>query len=304
MALLSSLLLLPVMLVTPSASVAAVSNPCLAPASTHGDVAARPQHGQHDPNEISVARADQIDKAMLDALAAKGLKPRGTAGTAAIAPVTVNVYWHTITNGSQGQVSTATINSQITVLNNTYAARVGGSATPFSFRLVSTDTTNNATWFVGNDGNGMKRALRKGGKADLNWYSVGFTNGLLGYATFPSDYAANPLLDGVVIDYRSLPGGSYSAYNLGYTGTHEVGHWFGLYHTFQGGCNGQGDYVADTPAEKSAAYGCPTGRDTCTGNAGVDPIHNYMDYSDDRCMFEFTAGQSTRMQDMWTAFRA
>lgn len=250
-----------------------------------------------EPNEEERGRIDEAVRRHLDMRQALGLASRGGG---------INVYFHVITGtGGAGDVSGQQITDQIAVLNNAYLPVSG-----FSFNLAGVDRTMNDEWFTMSPGSPQekqaKAALRRGGAADLNIYSANPGGGLLGWATFPSSYARRPLADGVVVLYSSLPGGSAVPYNLGDTDTHEVGHWMGLYHTFQGGCNDKrGDFVSDTPAERSPAFGCPQDRDTCTGTRfpGLDPISNFMDYTDDACMFEFTGGQDTRMQGQWTLYR-
>ena len=252
-----------------------------------------------EPNEVERGRIDQE---------MRNNRAQRQSANLFFSSAAVNVYVHVINKGSgieNGDVPTAMITDQIQVLNEAYAG------TGFSFNLVAITRTTNVEWYTMSPGSAeekeAKAALRAGSAADLNLYTANPGGGLLGWATFPSSYSRQPTLDGIVVLFSSLPGGSAKPYNLGDTGTHEVGHWLGLYHTFQGGCNEKrGDFVADTPAERSPAFGCPVGRDSCTGNRfpGLDPIHNFMDYTDDACMNRFSAGQDTRMGDAWDAYRA
>lgn len=156
----------------------------------------------------------------------------------------------------------------------------------FQFSLKGTSRTVNANWADDNNGYEMtmKRSLRKGTYQTLNVYFLPGMGDNLGYCYFPeaggaSSGSTTQIRDGCTVLSDTVPGGSLNNYNLGGTVIHEVGHWFGLYHTFQGGCTGSGDSVSDTPAQASPSSGCPTGRDSCPSQSGLDPIHNYMDYS-------------------------
>jgi hypothetical protein len=215
-----------------------------------------------------------------------------------VGSVRIPVAFHVINSGTgrgEGDINDAMIRKQMDVLN------AGFAGTPFGFDLVSVDRTTNAAWYTMMPGSkeekAAKSALRVGGANTLNIYTANPGGGLLGWATFPWSYKARSSDDGIVLLWASLPGGGAVPYDDGDTATHEVGHWLGLFHTFQGGCSNKGDDVDDTPSEKSPAFDCPVGRDTCA-TPGVDPIHNFMDYTTDACMFEFSAGQSSRMDAM------
>jgi len=251
--------------------------------------------GVHDLSEEEFHVAEADAQSRLKGLQAHEMVSGGT----------INVYFHVITNSrGEGDLSDSEINEQIDVLNAAY--KTGG----WSFVKKGKDVTANNDWYTMEPGTTAekqaKTSLRKGGAADLNLYTANIGGGLLGWATFPKDYSSAASMDGVVILYSSFPGGSSNHYDEGDTATHEVGHWMGLYHTFQGGCRqiGGGDGVADTPAEKEANYGCPGTVDSCPDDAGNDPTTNFMDYVYDSCMYEFTSGQFSRISEQWTAYRS
>jgi len=214
--------------------------------------------------------------------------------------VQFNVVYKERRGVQTGNIPDSMIMDQMDVLNSAFAG------TGFTFSLAGITRHKNNQWYTGCYSSGaeskMKQLLAVDPATTMNVYTCSPTGGILGYARFPDSYPETSYMHGVVLLDESLPGGSAAPYNLGDTGTHEVGHYLGLYHTFQGGCNAPGDYVSDTPAEASAAYGCPTGRDTCSGG-GSDPILNFMDYTDDSCMNQFSSGQTTRMHDMVNTYK-
>jgi hypothetical protein len=111
-------------------------------------------------------------------------------------------------------------------------------------------------------------------------------------------------LDGIVVDWESMPGTSTTyagRFDQRETATHEAGHWLNLEHTFYGKCTERGDFVADTPAEKTPTARCPADKALVTRRSSTR--YNYMDYSFDSCYTEFTPGQTQRMGDSWLFFR-
>jgi hypothetical protein len=248
-------------------------------------------------------REPELGQAAADAPRRRG-KP--TSGIA------VPTYVHVITpDGVTGNVSLAKIKEQITVLDLTFGGFYGGANAGFDFDLAGVTRTVNAAWYNAGPSTSaereMKLALRQGGDNALNLYLT-TAAGYLGWAYLPSILdTEQAYLDGVVVDWETLPkvSSTYEGrFDLGYTATHEAGHWLNLLHTFDGACGPTGDRVDDTPAEVKPTSGCPEGKDSCRGQPGLDPIHNYMDYSDDPCYTEFTAGQVARMQDAWAFWRA
>ncbi|MBJ7358420.1 zinc metalloprotease [Nocardioides sp.] len=285
-------------LAAPAAARPVLDRQCVT-TDTHVGGSARGGFGERDHRAVSAQEQRTIRRQTARALRLKGVSPKVAAGATATVPVYVHVMRDA--NGT-GDVTDKQITQQIAVLNKTFAGGESSTAadTGFSFSLAGTFRYNNNQWHQDKSSTTYRKATRKGGADALNIWLVDFK--YLGIATFPWDYQKSPGIDGIRVHYASLPGGDIANYDQGETATHEAGHWFGLYHTFQGGCTDTNDEVADTPAQAGPTSGCPEGQDTCPA-PGSDPIHNYMDYSYDSCYTEFSAGQSARAGQMWTAYR-
>lgn len=225
-------------------------------------------------------------------------------------PVVVHVIQN---NSGTGFISESRVQSQIDILNEDFQAIAGtnganGTDTQFEFFLATEDpdgnptngitySTNN-TWF--NDGGSYWNSLAWDTNRYLNIYTNS-ASGALGYVPdLPQGGIAGSNADRVVVLYSSFGRNApLVPFHLGRTTTHEVGHYLGLYHTFNGGCastagcSNNGDRICDTNPENSPTFGCPGSRTSCGLQA---PKDNYMDYSDDICMEKFTPDQANRMR--------
>ncbi len=254
----------------------------------------------------------------------KSTQRQSVNGNATTATVTIPVVFHVVYNTTAQNVSDAMIQSQLAVLNADYGGtnadisslpsvfsgiKAGNTGIQFCLAqrtptgavttgIVRKSTT--VTSFIDDDK--VKKSSTGGDDAwdatkYLNIWICNLGGGLLGYAQFPGGTAAT---DGVVILYSSLPGGASTPYNKGRTMTHEVGHWLNLRHIW-GDANCGSDLVSDTPTQQTSNYGCPAfPHVTCSNGANGDLFMNYMDYTDDACMYMFSAGQSARMNALFS----
>lgn len=215
----------------------------------------------------------------------------------------IRIVWHVLHDSAgKGNVSNDRIRDQVKVLNN------GFQKTSIHFITESIERVENEDWSHNCIAKGQEymNKLAVSPATRLNLYTCWFASpSMVGNAAMPWWYGENSAYHGVTIHPETLPGGTMVPINLGDNAIHEIGHYFGLFHVFEGGCSDHDDMVKDTPQSAYATYGCPSARvDTCPSQPGLDPINNYMGYADDVCMTKFTPGQIARMKWALASHRA
>ncbi|CAG9985626.1 unnamed protein product [Clonostachys byssicola] len=224
---------------------------------------------------------------------------------AAPAPGSSKVFIHVVSAKQSTFITDDMINRQFAMIRDEWKKH------GWTMTLAGKSKTANSNWATDHDQLNMKKKLRKGAYRDLNVYVIDKigTGGTTGYCYYPTSSHAtggtNFYQDGCTIIRSTVPVSNDDKVKNGKGKTliHEVGHWLGLKHVFEGGCDGAGDGIADTPAQKDAYWTCAA-RDSCPNKAGSDPIHNYMGYTMGTCRTGFTAGQVTRMRTIWKTVRA
>ncbi len=265
-----------------------------------------------DGSTYSLRQLRRIDRHLTKALGDQQFSVARTATMLVGPELRIPVHVHVIRDGDNRGPSENRVRRQLDVLDAAYngAQSTLSAPTRFSFRLASFERVRNDRWYhAGMDSKAdrnMRRELHRGDASELNLYVLSPQTDnrgvVLGWSSAPWQVKDDLALDGVTVHEDSLPGGGLLFYDRGDTAVHEIGHWLGLLHTFEGGCSEPNDLVEDTPAEAEPSTTCDAEKDTCS-LAGTDPVHNFMDYAEDACMDMFTPGQVSRMTDNWLAYR-
>ena len=253
-----------------------------------------------------ISTGDQMRMAELE----RGFMERTRIAEADLRVVIPVAFIHVV-DGDQGKITADQREQQIEVMNKAFK----DMGISFCYKEEEVVEVDDPAFFRMGHGSLRERQCKTQNRVldpttGLNFYTAQPGGGLLGWATFPFQMEGDPDMDGVVMLHGTLPGGANAPYNLGATATHEVGHWLGLYHTFQDGCFGLGDEVDDTPAHSGPNFGRPADdeqpHNLCPSEpaGALCPIHNYMNYVDDEWMFEFTVGQKERVWAQIGMFRS